>query len=97
MRQTTCVPEIMTPKCKKYQTYIFYCFFGFNRMVDNSKKLGHEHEIKASACIIGQAYVFASACSSLHDGHDPWHTQYMWLILNYLGRTVTFGCLGERR
>jgi hypothetical protein len=30
-------------------------------MVDNSKKLRHEHEIEARACIIGYGFVFAAS------------------------------------
>ncbi len=35
-------------------------------MVDNSKKLRHEHDIKAQACIIVQMILFAGMRSSLH-------------------------------
>jgi hypothetical protein len=54
------VPEIMTLICKNIES-IFFCFFGFKRMVDNSKKLRHEHEIEARACIIGHGFVFAAS------------------------------------
>ncbi len=49
------------PQMQKYRTDNFRSHFGFNRMVDNSKKLMHKHEINALARIFGPAIVVAGA------------------------------------